>query len=163
MSKKPPGFFQKLRRLSLPETLILAEALVLVVLAAPVVRFSPFPFLGRLASLPIRRPLTDAVRREVLIDRVAWAVAVASKRSPLRALCFECGLSAQLMLRRRGIDSTLHFGAAPNAVRGLEAHVWVVADQMDVSGGDVAALYAPLAVFPDVRPAAPQHPPRLSI
>lgn len=152
MSKRPPSFLTKLRRLSFEDVLALSEALILVVLAAPTIRVSSFDRLGQLASLPIRRPATDGARRAALIERVGWAVEVAAKRSPFRAKCFECGLTAQLMLRRRGVDSTLHFGVAPLAAEGLKAHVWVIADDQDVSGGDVASLYAPLAVFPSVQP-----------
>jgi len=148
VSKSPDSFFTKMRRFTPSENFALAEAMVLVVLAAPLVRFTPFRYIGRIASLPIRRAVTDPARQDVLIERVAWAVSRAAKRSKLRAVCIERGITAQIMLRRRGIDSTLYFGAAPNTPTGLGAHVWVVANDLDVCGGEVAKDYATLAAFP---------------
>jgi hypothetical protein len=148
VKKRPDGFFTKMRRFTPAENFALAEAMVLVVLAAPLLRFTPFRQIGRIASMPLRRAVTDPARQDVLIGRVAWAVSRAAKRSRLRAVCIERGVTAQVMLRRRGIDSTLYFGAAPNTPKGLGAHVWVVAKGVDVCGGEVAKGYAMLAAFP---------------
>jgi len=63
-------------------------------------------------------------------------------------MCFEQGLAAQLMLRRRGIASVLYFGVAPNDQNGLAAHVWVRDGDVDVVGGESASEFAVLATFP---------------
>jgi hypothetical protein len=83
---------------------------------------------------------------------------------PTRALCFERGLAAHLMLRRRGIDSTLVYGVAPGDSDGsvLRAHVWVHVDSVEVTGGGDLTGYAPLASFPSGRtqtgPLRPRPP-----
>ena len=148
MSGRRPSFFDKLRALTPTQVLALGEAMILITLAAPVIRLTPFRQVGKLASFPVRRRVEDKQRRSDLIRNVSWAVDAASKHAKLRALCFECGLTAQIMLRRRGVDSTLHFGAAPGHDKGLSAHVWVLADGYDVTGAAIAHTYAPLAVFP---------------
>jgi len=153
VNKPRDGLLNKMRRFTPSENFALAEAMVLVVAAAPLIRFTPFRYIARIASLPIRRPVTDPALQNALIARVAWAVSRAAKRSKLRAVCIERGITAQIMLRRRGIDSTLYFGATPNTPTGLGAHVWVVAKGIDVCGGAVAKDYATLAAFPP--PAAP--------
>jgi len=140
-------FVRQVRSLSGSEAYALIEALVLVTLAAPAVRLVPFRRLGRLAATPVKRALAAEGERARIVHTVAWAVDVASRVSRLRALCFECGLAAQIMLRRRGVPSTLYFGAAPNHQKGLGAHVWVMAGDIDVTGGDVASSFAPLAAF----------------
>jgi hypothetical protein len=63
-------------------------------------------------------------------------------------MCFEQGLAAQFMLRRRGIPSVIYYGVAPDDQRGLSAHVWVSDGDIDVVGGEVASRYAVLATFP---------------
>jgi hypothetical protein len=63
-------------------------------------------------------------------------------------LCFQQGLAAQLMLRRRGIPSVLYYGAAQGDRTGLCAHVWVQDGEVDVIGGEIAHRFAILATFP---------------
>ena len=56
-------------------------------------------------------------------------------------------------LRRRGVDSTLYYGVAPDKQKdGLSAHVWVRVGEVDVVGADNAGDYATVGVFP--QPAA---------
>lgn len=143
----------KARRCTAQERALLVEALALLVLAAPLLRVVPFRIIGQLASRPLphrtpRPPLHDAA----LADLVGWAVDRAARRSPLRALCFERGIAAQWMLRRRGIDATLFYGAAPraNGPRPIDAHVWVRAAGMDVCGTPEPGRYAVLATFPAI-------------
>ncbi len=59
--------------------------------------------------------------------------------------CFERGLAAHAMLRRRGLQSVLYYGAA--GAGGLRAHVWVRCAGVDVVGGDEAPDFAFLARF----------------
>ena len=54
-------------------------------------------------------------------------------------MCFQQGLAAQLMLRRRGIPSVLYYGAAQDG-SGLHAHVWVRDGDIDVIGGEIAIV-----------------------
>jgi len=52
------------------------------------------------------------------------------------------------MLRRRGIDSVLYYGAAQDPENGLRAHVWVRDGDVDVIGCEIARGFAILAAFP---------------
>lgn len=85
------------------------------------------------------------------IGLVVRAVQAWARRLPWRTLCFEQGLCAHWMLRRRGIESTLCYGAA--TIDGqLTAHVWVRSGNIDVIGCENAADYALLAEFPARNP-----------
>jgi hypothetical protein len=75
-----------------------------------------------------------------------------ARRVPFRAKCFEQGLTAQWMLRRRGIASTLFYGIARDRDRALSAHVWVRAGAFDVVGCDNIADFATVAQFPAAQP-----------
>jgi hypothetical protein len=63
-------------------------------------------------------------------------------------MCFEQGLAAQFMLRRRGVPSVLYYGAALDDQDGLSAHVWVRDGDVDIIGGEIASQFAVLATFP---------------
>jgi hypothetical protein len=83
---------------------------------------------------------------------VVRAVQAVARRAPWRSLCYQQGLTAQIMLRRRGIDSTLYFGARPKGCEGLAAHVWVRDGAQDVIGCEEAHGFAVLACFPAREP-----------
>jgi hypothetical protein len=101
-----------------------------------------------LAACPVRRPELPCRARAKNVRRIRWALTSAAARVPWRALCFQQGLAAQFMLRRRGIPSVLYYGAAQHERSGLCAHVWVRDDGVDVVGGETADRFAILAAFP---------------
>jgi Transglutaminase-like superfamily len=134
-------------RLSWQDRLLLLEAVLWLAIAGLAIAVLPFRHVGLLAARPIRRPLPHHARL-IQVRRTRWAIITAARRVPWRAVCFQQGLAAQFMLRRRGIPSVLYYGAAPDDQRGLSAHVWVCDGDIDVVGGEVASRYAVLATFP---------------
>ena len=134
----------RLLQLSWQDRLLLLETLFWLILASLAISILPFRQLGRLASF--RGP---SQRRRWLDNcQIRWAVIACANRMPWRAVCFQKGLAAHFMLRTRGIPSVLYLGAALDEQRGLSAHVWVRADDVDVIGGEIASRYAVLATFP---------------
>ena len=82
------------------------------------------------------------------VQRVAQAVNAWARRFPWKTVCFQKGLALHWMLRRRGVDSRLHYGVDHHAVKGLRAHVWVSVGGETVMGGEVADEFTCLATFP---------------
>jgi hypothetical protein len=138
----------KLRALSLPECRLLAEALVALALASLVVSVFPFRVIGHWASGGSPAPALPQVRRAA-ISRVRWAVSACARRVPFRSKCFEQGLAALWMLRRRGVSATLHFGAAQEH-ESLVAHVWITADDEAVIGCEIKDRFFELVRFPQL-------------
>jgi len=56
-------------------------------------------------------------------------------------------MAARLMLKRRGIRSVMHFGAAKGAEKPFDAHAWVDAAGVEVTGYPVAADFVAIACF----------------
>ncbi len=135
--------FRRLGRLTADDATLLAEALLILAASSTAIRLLPFSRVGRLASRPLGRSPAGAA-----LAKIVWAVQAWGRRVPWRAVCFQQGLTAQIMLRRRGLDSTLYFGAAPNTKDGLAAHVWVKLGDTDIIGCEEAPGYAVLAKFP---------------
>jgi len=127
---------------------LLLSALSWIAFARFAILVLPFARIGRLASWRVRADQQSEPDRTHSIKRIRWAVSAVSRRVPWRALCFEQGLAAQIMLRRRGIPSTLYYGAASDAAAGLSAHVWVRDGATDVVGCEIASRYGVLAMFP---------------
>lgn len=112
------------------------------------VKLLPFRRLSRAAQMRVRgRAPADPL---VTILRVAWAVRAVARRARFRAVCIEQGLAAHVMLRRRGIDTTLFYGVS-NAAGALKAHVWVRWGEIDVIGCEIADDFALVARFPQPR------------
>ena len=145
---------RKWRGLAWPDRALLCEAVFLLALARVAIAALPFRWLVRLLGRgdSAAAPLADMP--EALITRVRWAVIAGAGRVPWRAVCFQQGVAAHWMLRRRGVPSVLYYGTAPDAAKGLAAHVWVRAGALDVIGGEVAGRFAVLARFPLSRPRA---------
>jgi hypothetical protein len=133
-------------RLSNPERALLLEAAAALAVAGLLLRLLRFsrlaPKLGRhMAESPASQD--RAVTAAAL--RVRWAVDVAARRLPWKPVCLPQAISAQWMLRRRGIASTLYLGVDPSA--GYYAHAWVRAGPVIVTGGPRQDHFAVVSSF----------------
>jgi hypothetical protein len=142
-----PPRFPRLHRLSAGDWLLAAEALGELVRASLAVALLPFRDVAAAASqAPVR---TNRLPDDPdLPRRIRWAVDAWGGRVPWRAVCFQRGLAAHRMLRRRGCPSRLHYGVAQEEAKGLSAHVWVSLEGRPVIGGEEAANFTCLATFP---------------
>lgn len=126
---------------------VLAEAAAAVAAASLAIRVVPFRRLAGWMGTPTRSDPGDAGGAEG-VARVRWAVNAFANRAPWRAVCFQRGLAAHFMLRRRGLPSTLHYGVRHTDEAKLKAHVWVTAGPHPVVGVEDAAEFQRLASFP---------------
>jgi hypothetical protein len=146
------SFMGKFFQLPRYDRLLLLEASLWLAVAALAIAVLPFRHLGFLAARPTRRPEPPHNACLMEVRRVRWAIVATARRVPWRALCFQQGLAAQYMLRRRGVPSVLYYGAAQDDQTGLFAHVWVRNGDVDVVGGEIADRFAILATFPSPNP-----------
>jgi hypothetical protein len=150
-------------RLSRQDRFLLLEAILWLAIAGIVIALLPFRHVGLMAARPIRRPKLPRQARANTVRRIRWAIITTAARVPWRALCFQQGLAAQFMLRRRGIPSVLYYGAAQDDRNGLYAHVWVRHGDVNIIGGEIAYRFAILATFPprnvgNLKPGLPHQP-----
>jgi hypothetical protein len=127
---------------------LLVEAIFWLAIASLAIAFLPFRSVAAAASRRAQASSPPDQGKSAIVSRVQWAVIAAARRMPWRAVCFQQGLAAHLMLRRRGVPSIIYYGAAQIPDDGLTAHVWVRAGALDVVGCETASQYALLATFP---------------
>jgi hypothetical protein len=139
----------RLDRLSGGDWLLLGEALLTLAWASLAIDLLPFRRVAAAASRPRAAPRARAVAAR----KIKWAVEAWGRRVPWRAVCFQRGLAAHVMLRRRGLPSLLHYGVANDAGGGLKAHVWISLDGVPLVGGEEASAFTCLATFPALAPA----------
>lgn len=134
---------------------LLPEAVLYLLAARLALIFIPFPRLApHLGSFV---PPTDARVAQAgagiapdqarLARDIGWAVTRAARYLPFKAVCLPQAMAAQVMLRRRGVTSVMHFGAAKGTDKPLDAHAWLDAAGVEVTGYPVAAGFAEIACF----------------
>lgn len=139
-------------QISWRERLLLGEAAILLALSSLAIALLPF---RRVTQLAGRDGAVDrAEDAEAKIEAVRWAVSACGRFAPWNPVCFQHGLAAHWMLRRRRLPSTLYYGASSDPERGIIAHVWIKSLELPVIGCEEAGRYAVLAAFPAPPPAA---------
>jgi Transglutaminase-like superfamily len=82
-----------------------------------------------------------------LAGEIGWAVTRSARYVPFKAVCLPQAMAARVMLKRRGVASVLHFGAAKAKDKPLDAHAWLDAAGVEVTGYPVAKGFAEIACF----------------
>jgi hypothetical protein len=140
----------KIARHSLADFALLGEALFLLALARLALRMVPVRVLDRYFSRSPDAALPAS--NAAVVRRVRWAVTAAARRAPIKFVCFPQAITAQSMLRQRGIASTMYYGVARSREGELEAHVWLMTGDRYVVGGESAANFHVLKTFPAAPP-----------
>src|ERR1700692_1103219 len=99
---------------------LLAEAVAYLLAARLALIFIPFPRLaGHLGTfVPPTDPRVSTVQTQITPDQVrlaediGWGVTRAARYVPFKAVCLPQAMAARVMLKRRGVKSVMHFGAA---------------------------------------------------
>lgn len=132
---------------------LVAEAVLGLLAARVTLAVVPFPNLARrlgrfVPPLEARR-LGAAASAEAArtAAEIGWAVTRAARYVPFKAVCLPQAIAAQAMLRRRGVASVMHFGAARGADAALDAHAWLDAAGVEVTGFPVSENFAEIACF----------------
>ncbi|MEG3124146.1 lasso peptide biosynthesis B2 protein [Sphingomonas sp. GB1N7] len=155
---RSPSILRKLRTLSgvgAKRQLLVAEAVASMLRARITVLVRPFPKVSaRFGTfVPPTDPRVaasgaDATSEQVRIAKdIGWAVAAAAPFMPFRSVCLQQAMAAHAMLRRRGIASVMHFGASPGDEKPIDAHAWLDAAGVKVTGYPVAKNMPELGCF----------------
>jgi hypothetical protein len=134
---------------------LLFEAIACLGLARLALIVVPFPRLARRLGtfVPPTDPRAAQARAAADPDAaefakaVGWAVTRAARYLPFKAVCLPQAMAAQVMLKRRGIGSVMHFGAGKGEDKPIDAHAWLDAAGVEVTGYPVAANFSEIACF----------------
>jgi hypothetical protein len=132
---------------------LVAEAVACLLLARLALLFVPFPRLARRLGdfVPPSDPRAAAARaptaQAAAAEQIGWAVTRSARYVPFKAVCLPQAMAARVMLKRRGVASVMHFGAARGDDKPLDAHAWLDAAGVEVTGYPVAHKFAEIACF----------------
>jgi Transglutaminase-like superfamily len=137
------------RRLTARDWSLLGEAVVCLGVARVMTLLLPFRVVARRLGAPFEEQPCEAPTTPAA-QRVGWALAAASRRTVWRSHCLEQAIAAKMMLRRRGIASTMYVGVT---ARPVHAHAWVRVGDVNVTGGTDVERFAVVATFADAEPS----------
>lgn len=124
---------RKFLSLTASERLLLIKAAILLVIIKVGIKLLPFHQLRSLLA-KIAQPRAKLHRAdETFVNKVVWAVIVASPY--LQARCLTQALATQVLLGRRGYPSQLRIGFTRNKERQMSAHAWIENQGQVVIGG----------------------------
>jgi hypothetical protein len=119
----------------------LIEAALALGLASLLVRTVGFSWIARRLGRHMEKGPSAAKP-----ESVSEAARVGAARVlPWKPVCLPQAIAATLLLKRRGIVSTLYLGVDPT--RALDAHAWVRVGEVTVTGGPVDQRFAVVSTF----------------
>lgn len=135
--------------------LLVVEAVAWLLLARLALIFVPFPRLARRLGTFVPPSNTRALQARDRISQeqaefaedISWAVTRAARYVPFKAVCLPQAMAARIMLKRRGVASVLHFGAGKGQDKPLDAHAWLDAAGVEVTGYPIAKNFAEIGCF----------------
>jgi hypothetical protein len=136
-------------RLSFSQKRLLGEALLGLALARAAMFCLQFRRIAAWLGTPGAMS-SDASEDEVRIaEEVGWAVGVVARRVPWDGRCLAQALAATGMLRRRGLEGTVSFGAgrAGAVESAFSAHAWLRVGSFIVTGGPSHEQFKTLTTF----------------
>ncbi|OPJ62714.1 lasso peptide biosynthesis B2 protein [Clostridium oryzae] len=145
---KLPRKIRKIIKLSSKERNALLEAFCISGLVRFAILFIKFKKLAMFLGKYKQETSTEIseVHKEV-IYRVGWAVSEMSYRTPWQSKCLVKALTAQLMLARRKISSTLYLGLAKSEDNKLLAHAWLRSGKVIITGARERGGFKEVAKF----------------
>jgi hypothetical protein len=133
---------------------LIAEAAFWLLVARLALVFVPFPLIARRlgAFVPPADPrvaaaLAGDAAAASLAREISWAVTRGAAHAPFRAVCLPQAMAARVMLKRRGVPSVMHFGAMRGKEQPIDAHAWLDAAGVKVTGYPVGREFAEIACF----------------
>lgn len=90
-------------------------------------------------------PYSEEVSNYNIARKVSWVVTTISKYTPWESKCLVQAMTAQKLLRRYNIKSTLYLGVRKSG-NELKAHAWLRCGEYFVTGGD-GSRYKEVAKF----------------
>jgi hypothetical protein len=133
---------RKWQNLSVPERRLAIEALIFLLWARIIFALLPVPKAFQICRLRSRAGSTRASAEDIRL-----AVSRAACHAPFKAVCLQRAFAAFLMLRRRGLPATVHFGVKRQGDASLSAHAWSMSAETPVTGTSLAEEFVPIAIF----------------
>ena len=139
-------------RINWRDKILFFKAFFLCGIARIVILFIPFRVLRRFLGVPKEESSYDIKIEEFRrVEKIAWAVNVASKYTPWESKCLVKAITAQRMLKRYKVYSTIYLGVNKDEKNNMGAHAWLRCGNLLVTGGHEKENFKEVAKFSNVK------------
>jgi hypothetical protein len=80
-------------------------------------------------------------------EQIGRLVRLAARHTPWQSKCLVQAVAARTLLCCRRIPSTVYLGVAKSPLHGMQAHAWVTAGSVHVTGNDGSRNFTTIAAF----------------
>jgi hypothetical protein len=133
------GPLSKFLRLPAADRHLLVKGMLWVWIVRIVLWLLPFRLVRQLLAGFADEFGASQTRGPIFLDRVVWAVTVASRYTPA-ATCLTQALATKVLLSRNGYHAVVRIGVARSEAGEFQAHAWVESDGSVVIGGSESSL-----------------------
>lgn len=124
------------------------EAYIYTGIYRTLIIFVPFNKLRkRLGNVKEESPDEVDINSYRIARDIKWAVISASRYTPWESKCLIKALTAQRMMRGKGIPTTIYLGVKKNEKNEMVAHAWTRCGSYFITGGENRSGYAVVAKF----------------
>ena len=81
-----------------------------------------------------------------IASHISWVVTLIASKTPWESKCLVQALTAQRMLKKKGISSTIYLGVGKSG-NEMKAHAWLRCGEYYVTGGAIRDQYTVVAKF----------------
>lgn len=118
------------------DKILFFQAFFLSGIARIAILFIPFRVVKRFLGTPKKESSYEIKIEEYMrVKKIAWFVNQASKCTPWESKCLVKAITAQRMLKRYKIYSTIYLGVNNANKNNMEAHAWLRCGSVFVTGG----------------------------
>jgi hypothetical protein len=95
----------------------------------------------------LESPTIDDPDQGIRLQRISRAVVTTSRYTPWESKCLVQAIAAKMMLKCRGIHSTLYLGVAKEGEKELSAHAWLRSGTLVLTGAPGKERFTVVATF----------------
>lgn len=126
----------KFYRLTCMEKILVVEAFFLTgVSRFSILYFHFYKVASYLGKYNEESCLVVSEEKRETAKKIAWAVLVSSRYTPWKSKCLVQAITAQIMLKRRRLTSTLYLGVSKDKGNKPIAHAWLRSGTAIITGG----------------------------
>ena len=100
--------------------------------------------MGKVRTESLQEVDIEVIRKA---KKVSWAVTTAASYTPWESKCLVQALTAQKLLKGKGISTTIYLGVKKDKNNNMLAHAWIRCGSYYVTGGINREGYAVVAKF----------------
>lgn len=138
----------KFIKISNKEKIDFLRAVIYSGIARVYILFFPFNKLRKnMGNAKTESPSKVDKQIEIVAENIGKVVLRASNYTPWESKCLVQALTAQWILKKRGVSTTIYLGLKKDNQENMLAHAWLRCGECYVTGGSIRKEYVVVAMF----------------